>query len=100
MTAGPYAIGSDLWPGLSKLAEEAGEVAQVIGKIIGANGAVDHWDGGPPLNLRLEDEMADLMAAMIFVAHKNGCDLERMVDRSAAKLTLFEQWHIEHGAGA
>ena len=33
-TAGPYSIGSDVWPGLSKLAEESGEVVQVIGKIV------------------------------------------------------------------
>ena len=58
MTAGPYSIGSDHWPGLSKVIEECGEVIQAAGKIIAANGDGQHWDGSD-LRQRLEDEIAD-----------------------------------------
>ncbi len=39
MTAsGDFSIGSDIWPGISKLIEEAAEVGQVCGKLIGSGG--------------------------------------------------------------
>lgn len=95
MSAGPYSIGADKWPGLSKLAEEAGEVLQVIGKIVGASGSVDHWDGGPPLDQRLLDEMADVWAAILYVT--SACDLDRnqLFERTEAKFVLFQKWHAE-----
>jgi NTP pyrophosphatase (non-canonical NTP hydrolase) len=64
--AAPFSIGSDIWPGLSKLIEECGEVTQVVGKIIGAHPNVDHWDG-TNLRERLQEELADLSAAICFV---------------------------------
>lgn len=90
-----YAIGSKKWPGLSKLTEELGEVQQVIGKLIQTGGQDQHWDGGPPLRERLEDEMADLAAALMFVAEANGLDVARMGKREREKLALFRQWHME-----
>lgn len=39
-----FAIGSPVWPGLSKLAEEAGETLQVVGKLMGTGGESAHWD--------------------------------------------------------
>lgn len=58
---GPFAIGGNVWPGVSKLIEEAGEVIQVCGKLIQTSGAHQHRDGSN-LKERLEDEIADLMA--------------------------------------
>jgi hypothetical protein len=43
--AGPYSIGSTVWPGLSKLVEEMGEVGQVVGKLIATGGDPAHRDG-------------------------------------------------------
>ncbi len=98
-TAGPYSIGSKHWPGLAKLIEECGEVAQVVGKIIAANGAAAHWDGSD-LTTRLEDEIADTLAALKFAIGANNLDEYRIAERAAAKLKLFRRWHCEHCDGS
>ena len=87
-----FAIGDSKWPGISKLVEEAGEVQQVCGKLLGTRGALEHWDGSN-LKTRLEDEIADLVAAAYFVTQKNGLDEDRMAERIEEKMRLFEQWH-------
>lgn len=93
MTDAPFAIGSDLWPGLSKLTEEAGEVCQVVGKILATGGDSEHWDG-TDLSERLTDELADLIAAIAFVMCNNPqLDRERYVERCAEKLHIFNEWH-------
>lgn len=92
--AGAYSIGSAIWPGLSKLIEEAGEVMQVAGKIIGTGGDTDHWDGTDLLS-RLEDEVADLLAAIKFVMDKNALNQRAMRKRSEAKQALFNEWHSQ-----
>lgn len=94
MTAGPYAIGSDHCPGISKLVEEAGEVQQVAGKIMGAGGLVEHWDGSD-LRHRLVEEMGDLLAAVAFVVEANGLDVMALEQRRQKKLMTFRTWHAE-----
>jgi NTP pyrophosphatase (non-canonical NTP hydrolase) len=105
-----YAIGSSHVPGLSKVTEEVGEaqealsefvlarhlgrVGQVAGKIIGLGAMDEHWDG-TNLKTRMEDELADLIAAVRFFTDKNGLDNKRMVRRLKAKLALFNKWHKE-----
>ncbi len=93
-----YAIGSSLWPGISKLIEEAGEVVQVAGKLLATGGAVDHWDG-TNLRDRLIEEMGDLLAAIEFAAHANKIEADVMA-RAAEKLSLFRGWHRESLAAA
>lgn len=90
--ASPFSIGSSVWPGVSKLAEEAGEVLQVVGKLMGTGGAHEHWDG-TNLHARLADELADLSAAIAFVIDK--CDLpsEQIEARAQEKRATFERWH-------
>lgn len=90
--AGPYSIGSDHCPGLSKLNEEAAEVIQVIGKAMGVGGLIEHWEG-THLRERLEDELGDLQAAISFVTSHNSLDRERIYKRVVAKLLQFEEWH-------
>ena len=46
------------------LAEEIGEVSQVVGKIIGTGGETSHWDGAGPLDVRLEEEAHPLAAEL------------------------------------
>jgi hypothetical protein len=89
---GEFSIGGELWPGLSKLLEECGEVGQVAGKIIGAEGRHDHWDGSH-LPSRLADELADLEAAILFVKQHNA--LPDRAARVGEKLVLFNKWHRE-----
>lgn len=91
---GPYSIGSDNWPGLAKLAEECGEVIQVIGKLIAMGGAenYDHWDG-TQLRDRLQDEIADVLAAAAFVVAENDLDYPTIMARAEQKQDRFRQWH-------
>lgn len=86
-----FAIGSRQWPGLSKLTEEAGEVQQVIGKLMGTGGVIVHWDG-TDLRQRLIEETGDVLAAGQFVARANFIEAE-VEKRRAEKLALFWEWH-------
>lgn len=86
--AGPFSIGSDVWPGISKLVEESGELGQVIGKLLATGGHEKHWDGSD-LRERMRAELADLRAAIDFVAVVNELDLTA---RHAYKLRLFHTW--------
>lgn len=95
----PFGIGSDSMPGFSKLIEESGETLQEIGKIIGTVSLGDHWDGKGKLKTRLEDEIADTLAAQMFVAKHNGLDTQRIDKRSLKKLEKFERWHRNIQAG-
>lgn len=95
--AGDYSIGSGLWPGLSKLVEEMGEVQQVVGKLIATGGRTDHWDGSD-LRVRLVEELADIAAAVTFVSQVNGLDADEFHDRRRAKIEQFFRWHFEQSA--
>jgi NTP pyrophosphatase (non-canonical NTP hydrolase) len=89
--AGPYEIGSDVWPGLAKLAEEAGELIQVLAKLVGVSGRDRYYDGSD-LRERLIEECGDLTAAIAFFTETNG--LGAAVDaRAREKLALFRHWH-------
>ena len=94
-----FAIGDTLWPGISKLTEEAGEICQVTGKLMGTGGDMDHWDG-TDLGLRLEEELGDLMAAVMFVTEVcQEVDATRIHARASEKLKLFIQWREEQTDG-
>jgi len=89
--SGDFSIGGALWPGVSKLIEEAGEVIQVAGKLLGSRGVEVHWDGSN-LRERLEEEIADLLAACVFVVEENGLDRDAIDGRAERKLALFQGW--------
>jgi NTP pyrophosphatase (non-canonical NTP hydrolase) len=91
----PLAIGSDTWPGLSKLTEESGEMTQVVGKII-AFPDTDHPDGKGKLPDRLCEELADLSAAILYVVMANDrISNEDFASRRVMKLERFIRWHEE-----
>lgn len=89
-----FAIGDAEWPGLSKLAEECGEVTQVIGKLMGSRGEENHWDG-TNLRDRLLSEMSDLQAAIDFVLLENNLSQALFQEMRYAKIQRFFQWHKE-----
>lgn len=89
-----FSIGADIWPGLSKITEEAGEVLQVIGKLLGTGGEIMHWDGSNLLE-RLIEEVGDVLAACDFVISANNIDLNKIEKRRKEKLALFFEWHNE-----
>lgn len=78
--------------GLPKLAEECGELLQVIGKRLAYYHTEYHPDRGPPLKNRLEDEMADVIAAIWFVAEKEGLGMTYINQRASQKLKQFQDW--------
>lgn len=90
----PYSIGSERWNGLSKLIEEAGEIVQVAGKIIATGGNRQHWEGSD-LKVRLEEEIADLVAAVQFMTERGAIDGDHIRRRAARKLETFTRWHHE-----
>jgi hypothetical protein len=92
--SGDFSIGSQVWPGLSKLLEEMGELQQVGGKLIAIRGNADHWDG-TDLRERLIEEMADVKAALEFFQAQNftAKDDDRIKARMEAKSRLFSEWH-------
>lgn len=88
-----FAIGARRWPGISKLIEECGEVVQICGKILGAGGAANHWDGSN-LRERLHEEIADLRAALAFVVAANELDDLVIERRTREKIVQFTRWHV------
>lgn len=78
--------------GLAKLAEELGELQQVVGKML-AYGSGEHPDGQGPLLKRFEDESADVMAALSFTHEVFGADAKAVADRAELKFQRFRQWH-------
>ena len=82
--------------GLSKLTEECGELLQVTGKLM-AYPEGTHPDGKGDLYLRLEEEMADALAAIEFSTQKLGLSEVRINYRKMSKIMLFEQWGRENG---
>lgn len=96
MKAPDYSLGSRHWGGLSKLTEEAGEVIQVAGKIMGNGGQAEHWDG-TNLRKRMGEEVADLSAAVRCFILLNGYDgAPWVLEREQTKLAQFLQWHADN----
>jgi NTP pyrophosphatase (non-canonical NTP hydrolase) len=83
--------------GLTKLMEECGELTQVAAKMI-AFPNDNHPDGGPPLRQRLEEEIADVCAAVAFVADILKLDANRIMTRGDQKRAMFEEWHKDPNA--
>lgn len=93
-----FAIGDVELPGVSKVVEEAGELLQVVGKLMAVHGSPEGWDG-TDLRERFVLELADLVAAIHFVT-KRALTVEEnelLIVRFRGKLALFEQWHAEQG---
>jgi NTP pyrophosphatase (non-canonical NTP hydrolase) len=90
-----FAIGDKEWPGISKLVEESGEVQQIIGKLMGTRGKTEHWNVAD-LKSALEDEMADLSAAIEFVSVLNDFDMAKFYARAQTKLLLFYKWQSDN----
>lgn len=88
----PYGIGSTRWPGAGRVIEESGELAQVLGKLIGASGELVHWDG-TDLRQRLVDEIGDLRAALDFFAAANELPAEQVEQQAQHKRAEYERWH-------
>lgn len=94
MSVPPFAIGSDTWPGVAKVIEEAGELQQVLGKVM-AYPDGEHPDGEGDLTERLLNEAGDVVGALAFLIKANGLDWQVVVRRSLIKQDRFDLWHAE-----
>lgn len=104
-----FAFSDKDWPGIAKMVEECGELQEVLplvilakslgtitqtqGKLLMIQGGTDHWSGD--LRKAMIEEMADVQAAMRFVAEHNLGKRERksLATRVEKKLQRFEKWH-------
>jgi NTP pyrophosphatase (non-canonical NTP hydrolase) len=85
--------------GLAKLAEECGEVLQIIGKLLQypelqLDQTAKHPDR-TTLLVRLEEELGDLNAVIRFVNLKLGLDTAAILRRGHLKLEQFQKWDGE-----
>lgn len=88
-----YQLSCPEYPGLAKVIEESGELGQVFGKIMSNGGhRFDPWVGND-LGAKLDEEAADLLAALLFmVVHCPHIDEDVVFDRTHRKTALFEEW--------
>jgi hypothetical protein len=85
----PYGIGSDTWPGLSRLATEAAQVVRVACTIIGT-GNDTHQDAAVQRE-SLQEELGDLRAAIDYVIGKNALDWGAVNKRRDRKRSQYER---------
>lgn len=77
--------------GLTKLMEECAELITEAAKL-SAYPDGNHPDGKGPLLPRLEDEIADVLAAIRFVTQKHNLDQLRIQARTHRKLEKYFMW--------
>jgi hypothetical protein len=96
MKTAPFTFGSEIWPGVAKLIEEAGEVLQICGKLMSTNGEDNYWEDRN-IHADFQDELADLQAALSWVIEENQdkLDLDYMTERLDLKQELFDKWHAD-----
>lgn len=87
-----FAIGDKEWPGVSKLVEETGELQQVLGKLMGSRGDIDHWSGN--LRDKLHEELGDVLAACRFLIDHCDLDERTILNQFSTKYQVFTQWHV------
>ena len=78
-----------------------GELAQEVAKKLAYFDGRAHPDGKGDLDIRIQNEMADVSAACAFVIQKFSLNSEAIGNRAALKLHLFQQWdaHPNNGDG-
>ena len=86
--------------GLAKLLEECSELSQVAAKKLAYFNTNEHPDGAGALDNRMQDEIADVIAACLFVAHTFKLNVEAISDRRDRKLALFYKRHADASNGA
>ena len=84
--------------GLTKVAEECGELTQIAMKKSAYMDSDIHPDGQGSLRLRLQDEIADVLAICEFVINEWGLDCSAIDLRKEAKRARFEKWHLDENS--
>jgi NTP pyrophosphatase (non-canonical NTP hydrolase) len=79
------------WEGIVKVMEESGELTTACAKLCACPNGV-YWDGSDAITA-VEDEMADIIAAIRFFCNTNGLRINH--ERVNEKLDKFNKWHSE-----
>jgi len=90
----PYAIGSEEFPGFSKLIEELGELNQVIGQILARGSQLGDFHNHK-LATRLVEEMADTSAAILLVLDENKLNNKGFIARRNYKYNTYRRWQAQ-----
>jgi hypothetical protein len=85
----PYGIGSDTWPGLSRLAADAAQVARAARTIISTGNDTDQ--DAAVQRESLQEQLGDLRAAIDYVIGKNALDWAAVNKRRDRKRSLYER---------
>ena len=85
----PYGIGSDTWPGLSRLAADAAQVARAAAAIISTGN--DTAQDAAVQRENLQEQLGDLRAAIDYVIGKNALDWAAVNRRRDRKRSLYER---------
>ena len=88
---GPYGIGSDTWPGLSRLAADAAQIVRVACTIMGNGGDTRPEAETAGLRESLQEELGDLRAAIDYVIGKNALDWDAVNRRRDRRRSLYER---------
>lgn len=81
------------WHGIGKLAEECGDVLQIIGKAVPFPSG-DHPDGKGPVRGRFIEELGDLYAAIDYFCQANQLPESLITSRRRCKLAQFHRWGL------
>lgn len=80
-----------VWRGIFKVLEEAGELIQDLAKL-GPYPVKKHPDGKGELLHRVEDEIADMYAALDYFVEVNNLNRVKLAARKNTKLALYKAW--------
>lgn len=80
--------------GLTKLMEECGELIQIAAKKSAFPDSEIHPDG-KSINIRLQEEIADVVAAISLVVAVFDLDRKFIDDRANTKAQLFFEWQSD-----
>lgn len=80
--------------GLTKLIEECGELVQIAAKKQAFMNTDSHPDGKESMKVRLEEEIADVLAACAFVIENFNLHKIRIGQRKKIKLNTFRTWNL------
>jgi len=81
--------------GLTKLMEECGELITICAKKLAYVDTDYHPDGTVSMADRMEEELADVMAASHFVMQKFNLDVDRVMERAQKKIQRYNEWDNE-----
>ena len=84
--------------GANKVQEECGELLQALAKREAVGPGKRHWDGSL-VDRRVEEEMADVLAAIQYAAERMGLNQKLIAARMEKKYALYCKWERDELEG-